>query len=305
MFYINSESGSGKLRDRALLTAGKEKRKSFFRERRKTAPGAFPLLNRGRAFILCAVFTVLVAVVLAPLAHAGVNTPYNWYCKNNDRHEIPVLDECMKFIEKYNVIYADKNADDSDKVVYLTFDAGYENGNIEKVLDILDKNDVPATFFILENMIKRAPELVKRMADGGYTVANHTKSHPDMSAITDKALFERQLTALSDAYKELTGKDMAMIYRPPQGRFSEQNLEFADSLGYTTMFWSFAYADWDNNKQLDPQKALDKILSHLHNGEIMLLHPTSATNALILESLIQQIRAQGYRIGSVEELCGR
>ena len=100
MFYINSESGSGKLRDRALLTAGKEKRKSFFRERRKTAPGAFPLLNRGRAFILCAVFTVLVAVVLAPLAHAGVNTPYNWYCKNNDRHEIPVLDECMKFIEK-------------------------------------------------------------------------------------------------------------------------------------------------------------------------------------------------------------
>ena len=305
MSYINSRPDSGKADDRISVKTVKNGQKGNNQKIKEDAPGALLVFSRCRALTLCTVFAMLVAVILAPLAHAGVNTPYNWYCKNNDRHEIPVLDECMKFIEKYNVIYADKNADDSDKVVYLTFDAGYENGNIDKVLDILDKNDVPDTFFILENMIKRAPELVKRMADGGYTVANHTKSHPDMSAITDKALFERQLTALSDAYKELTGKDMAMIYRPPQGRFSEQNLEFADSLGYTTMFWSFAYADWDNNKQPDPQKALDKILSHLHNGEIMLLHPTSATNALILESLIQQIRAQGYRIGSVEELCGR
>ena len=133
-------------------------------------------------------------------------------------------------------------------------------------------------------------------------VCNHTATHPDMSTITDIGLFEKQLTRLEKAYTELIGEEMVKIYRPPQGRFSEENLAFAQKLGYKTLLWSFAYADWDNAKQPDSDKALEKILSHLHNGEVMLLHPTSATNAAIMDKLLCEIEKQGYRIGSIEEL---
>ena len=246
---------------------------------------------------------LLVLTALSLQVFAAGTTPYNWYTKNNDTHTQPILDESMRFIEEYDVYYVDKKAKD-EKVIYLTFDAGYENGNVEKVLDTLDKHGVKGAFFILENLIKRAPELVKRMADTGHTVCNHTATHPDMSAIGDIDLFASQLTRLEKAYTELTSKDMPKIYRPPQGRFSEQNLAFTDKLGYKTVLWSFAYADWDNNKQPDPEKALGKILDHLHNGEIMLLHPTSATNAAILDRLLVEIKNQGYRIGNLEELWG-
>lgn len=250
----------------------------------------------------CALSALLLAAVLAFQAFAAPSTPYNWYCKNNDTHTQPILDEGMKFIEKYPVWYVDKNAKEDDPVIYLTFDAGYENGNVEKVLDVLDKHNAKGAFFILENLIKRAPDLVKRMAESGHAVCNHTKSHPDMTTMTDKELFASQLTSLEKAYTELTGQEMLKVYRPPQGRFSEQNLSYAEQLGYKTVFWSFAYADWDNNKQPDPEKALEKILSHLHNGEILLLHPTSATNALILDRLLSAIEQQGYRIAPLEEL---
>jgi len=123
-----------------------------------------------------------------------------------------------------------------------------------------------------------------------------------MSTITDIGLFEKQLTRLEKAYTELTGQEMMKVYRPPQGRFSEENLAFADKLGYKTLLWSFAYADWDNKKQPDPDRALDKILSHLHSGEVMLLHPTSATNAEIMDRLLTEIEKQGYRVASIEEL---
>ncbi len=253
--------------------------------------------------IIIPVLSLFLAIGLlsSPLS-AGANTPYNWYCKNNDSHTPPALDEGMRFIENYSAYYLDKAAKAEDPVIYLTFDAGYENGNVEKILDVLDAHGVKGCFFILENLIKRAPELVKRMAEGGHAVCNHTRNHPDMSAITDKELFAAQLTSLEKAYTELTGKEMLKVYRPPQGRFSEQNLAYAKEMGYKTLFWSFAYADWDNNKQPNPEKALEKVLAHLHNGEVMLLHPTSATNAAIMERLLCEIERQGYRIAPIEEL---
>ncbi len=255
-----------------------------------------------RNFLIGVLSLFLAAGFLTAPLRASETTPYNWYCKHNDTHTPPVLDEGMRFVEDYSAYYVDHRAKESDPVIYLTFDVGYENGNVEKILNVLDAHGVKGAFFILENVIKRAPELVKRMAEEGHAVCNHTRNHPDMSAITDKSLFAAQLSSLEKAYTELTGREMVKAYRPPQGRFSEQNLSYAEDLGYKTIFWSFAYADWDNNKQPAPEKALEKILAHLHNGEIMLLHPTSATNAAIMDKLLCEIERQGYRIASLEEL---
>jgi len=225
---------------------------------------------------------------------------YNWYCKRNDAHEIPALDRELAFIKDYDAYYVNENA--SDKVIYLTFAAGYENGNVEKILDTLKSHNATAAFFILENHIIRNPELVKRMADEGHLVCNHTAKHPDMSKINDIENFSAQLERLEKVYFELTGTEMAKIYRPPQGRFSKENLELAKKLGYKTVFWSFAYADWDNERQPDCERSLEKLLKHTHSGEILLLHPTSATNAAILDEFMTTLESEGYRFGTLNEL---
>lgn len=247
---------------------------------------------------------LLSLVILALVPSVYADGAINWYCKNNDTHTPPTLDSQLAIIEKYDGYYLDKSADDGDKRIYLTFDAGYENGNVAKILDILKKHNAKGAFFILDNLIRRAPDLVKRMAEEGHAVCNHTKTHPDMTKIHDKALFENQLSSLEKAYFDLTGQAMEKVYRPPQGRFSEENLAYAKDLGYKTLFWSFAYADWDNAKQPSRDAAKEKILSHLHNGEVMLLHPTSATNAAILDEVLTAIEAEGYRIAPLDELWG-
>ncbi|MBQ7355459.1 MAG: polysaccharide deacetylase family protein [Clostridia bacterium] len=253
--------------------------------------------------VLCLVLA-LIGGLLSParIYAAGDTTPYNWYCKNNSTHTPPVLDSEQRWIEDYDAYYLDRSINKNDKVIYLTFDAGYENGNVEKILDELHKHNAPGAFFILDNLITRAPELVKRMQAEGHLVCNHTKRHPDMTKISDRKAFAEQLTTLAEHYKELTGCEMPKIYRPPEGRYSKQNLEYAKSMGYKTVFWSFAYADWDNNRQMSEEAALQKILSHTHNGEIMLLHPTSATNAAIMDRLLTALEEEGYRFGKLTEL---
>jgi len=250
--------------------------------------------------LLIIIFSSFSNIIYAKRVHCET-TPYNWYFKKNLNHCPPPLPCEFSFIEKYDCYYLDKKAKD-EKVIYLTFDAGYENGNVEKVLDTLKKHNVPAAFFILDNLIYRNCDLVKRMANEGHIVANHTKNHPDMTKIEDKDKFEKQLKDLADLYKEKIGKEMPKYYRPPEGRFSEQNLRYAKELGYKTIFWSFAYADWDNGNQPCPEKALKKILAHTHNGEVLLLHPTSSTNAAILDELITTLKKQGYRFGTLDEL---
>lgn len=231
--------------------------------------------------------------------------PYGWYFKKNSTHTQPDLDPPMKFIENYNGYYADKkhkNPDDTEKVIYLTFDVGYENGNVARILDILKEENVPGAFFILDNLILRNTDLVKRMADEGHLVCNHTMRHKDMTKITDKSEFQKEIKDLEDLYREKMGLEMAKYYRPPEGRFTEQNMQYISEMGYKTIFWSFAYADWDNNKQMDPALAAKKVLNHTHNGAVILLHPTSATNAAILNELIYEWKSQGYRFGTLDEL---
>ncbi len=242
----------------------------------------------------CVVFT----------AGAKSTEPYNWYCVRSSGNLQPSCDPSMRFIEKYGGYYIDhRHGDsDSDKVVYLTFDAGYENGNIEKILDVLRSESVKGAFFVLAHLIESETELVKRMAKDGHLVCNHTASHKDMTKIHDQAEFYAELSKLEKLYTEKTGNKLAGYYRPPCGRFSEENLKFAQESGYKTVFWSFAYADWDNEHQMSPMAAQKKILENVHNGEIMLLHPTSATNALILKNVIKALRAQGYRFGTLDEL---
>lgn len=255
--------------------------------------------------ILCGLIAVTMFVTGALPAFAGENTPYNWYCKNNNDHSVPQLDEQQQFIEQYDGYYVNHKVKKGDKVIYLTFDAGYENGNVARIMDALKAHHAQGAFFILDNLIVRNGDLVKRMVEEGHLVCNHTKKHPDMTKISDKDTFAEQLDSLADSYKTLTGCEMPKIYRPPEGRYSKQNLEYAQSMGYKTVFWSFAYADWDNNRQMSEEKALEKILAHTHNGEIMLLHPTSSTNAAIMDRLLTKLEAEGYRFGSLNELWER
>lgn len=230
----------------------------------------------------------------------------SWYCKRNNNHMQPVLGNDLKITESYDVYWCDKNhtsMEESDKVIYLTFDAGYENGNIEKILDALKSENITATFFILDNMIIKNKALVKRMIDEGHTVANHTLKHKDMSKINSIEEFEKELLALEELFKESYGVEMPKYYRPPEGKFTEENLKWAQDLGYKTIMWSFAYADWDNNNQPSNEYAMNKILNNIHNGEVMLLHPTSSTNAEIMQELVINLKKQGFRFGSMDELC--
>ncbi|MBR6563040.1 MAG: polysaccharide deacetylase family protein [Clostridia bacterium] len=191
---------------------------------------------------------------------------------------------------------------EGDKTVYLTFDAGYSNENVESILDTLRDRNVKGAFFILPGIIKNSPETVKRMADEGHLVCNHTTTHCDTSKITDVNALEAELAGVEDRYRELTGLEMEKYFRPPEGSFSEKTLEFCDALGYTPVLWSFAYADWDNDRQMSPEKALDKVLSQAHDGMVMLLHPTSRTNAEILPDILDELSSRGYSFGTLDEL---
>ena len=193
--------------------------------------------------------------------------------------------------------------DPDDKVIYLTFDAGYENGYAEQILDTLQEYDVPAAFFLVEHYIESCPDLVRRMAEEGHLVCNHTTNHKDMSQITDFEAFRQELCGIEETYCEVTGEEMAAYFRPPSGTFSELCIQYAAELGYTTVFWSFAYVDWYTDDQPSEQKAYDTIVSRTHPGAIVLLHLNSATNAAVLDDIIEAWQDMGYRFESLDYLA--
>ena len=202
-------------------------------------------------------------------------------------------------LKAYDAAYI---GDTSQKVLYLTFDAGYENGCTEKILDVLREQQVPAAFFLVGNYIEKNADLVRRMVEEGHIVGNHTMHHYDMSKLTAKETFSKELTDLEALYKEVTEQEMPRYYRPPQGIYSEENLKMAKELGYKTVFWSLAYVDWNNDAQPSREEAFRKLLPRTHPGAVVLLHSTSATNAEILTELIETWKAEGYSFGTVEEL---
>ena len=192
--------------------------------------------------------------------------------------------------------------DTQEKVIYLTFDAGYENGCTGKILDILRAHQVPAAFFLAGHYLQKNPDLVARMAAEGHIVGNHTMHHYDMRKLSDEATFRAELEGIETLYRQITGKELLKFYRPPQGLYSRENLQMAKEMGYKTVFWSLAYADWDNEKQPTEQYALEKLNSRIHNGAVVLLHSTSKTNAAVLDRLLTGWKQQGYRFAPITEL---
>ncbi len=261
-----------------------------------------------KIFAICALFALsfcagsMIAKVEATFKKSEAvptSSTGNWGLSFQEEGKPPVTDVSAEELAKYDAYYA-KNT--NEKVLYLTFDAGFENGNTPAILDALKKHHAPATFFVVGNYLNTSPDLIKRMVAEGHTVGNHTYHHPDMSKISTKESFEKELKDVETKYKEITGKDMVKFYRPPQGKFSEANLQMAKELGYKTFFWSLAYVDWDQNNQPTKEEAFDKLLKRVHPGAIVLLHSTSHTNAQILDELLTKWENMGYSFQSLNTL---
>ncbi len=250
--------------------------------------------------ILIIVTALVLAVVLSTgLIFGNTLATGAWGLSFRAQGEAPVGPAGTAQLARFDAAYLGKT---DEKVLYLTFDAGYENGCTAKILDILKKHQVPAAFFLTGNYFDSHPDLVRRMVTEGHTVGNHTMHHPDMSKIATLEAFQKELEDLEQKYEEVIGEKMPKFYRPPRGVYSEENLKMAQSLGYKTVFWSLAYVDWNNDAQPTVKQAFEKLLPRTHNGAVVLLHSTSATNAEILDDLLTQWERMGYRFAPISEL---
>lgn len=216
--------------------------------------------------------------------------------------EKPTGNASVAEMKKYNAYYM---AEGDEKVLYLTFDCGYENGNTEPILDALKKHNAPATFFVVGHFLESAPEVVKRMVEDGHTVGNHTYHHYDMSKIADTASFEKEMKDVESLFKEITGSELSMYYRPPQGKYSTGNLKMAQEMGYATFFWSLAYVDWNVDAQPTHEEALKKLTTRVHPGAIVLLHSTSRTNGEIMDELLTKWEEMGYSFKPLSDFAAQ
>lgn len=223
----------------------------------------------------------------------------NWGLSFPNEGQSPVGNASVEDLAQYDAWFL---GDTSQKVIYLTFDCGYENGCTAPILDALKKHNVKACFFVVGNYLDSAPELVQRMTEEGHIVGNHTLTHPDMSEIADLGSFQQQLEGVEEKYRQITGQEMQKFYRPPQGKFSESNLQQAQQLGYKTIFWSLAYVDWYADKQPSHEEAFEKLCGRIHPGAIVLLHSTSQTNAEILDELLTKWEGEGYTFKTLDQL---
>ena len=225
----------------------------------------------------------------------------NWGLGFGKSGEKPTGNATIEEMKQYNAYYM---AEGDEKVLYLTFDCGYENGNTEAILDALEAHNAPATFFVVGHFLESAPDIVKRMVENGHTVGNHTYHHPDMSQISDEASFRKEMEDAANLFREVTGVDMAMYYRPPQGKYSSANLQMAKDMGYSTFFWSLAYVDWNVDDQPSHEEALEKLTGRVHPGAIVLLHNTSKTNGEILDEVLTKWEEMGYTFRPLSDFTG-
>ena len=235
------------------------------------------------------------------LSTAKISHSYG-VAKDGKPHQISVDSE--KFFESKNFKAVTYDTKSQSKVLYLTFDCGYENGNTEPILDALKKHDVKVTFFVVGNFLETSPEIVKRMIAEGHTVGNHTYHHLDMSSISSMDAFKKETQDVENLFEQITGTPITKFYRPPQGKYNIENLKMAQELGYHTFFWSLAYVDWYQDKQPTKDEAFGKLLKRIHPGAIVLLHSTSSTNAQILDELLTKWEEMGYTIKPLTELAG-
>lgn len=227
----------------------------------------------------------------------GYNDRKSWWFKRNSENIPPTAQQDIN-ISQYDAYYI---GDTSEKIIYLTFDEGYENGYTSEILDILKENDVKAAFFVTKSYIKSCPDLVKRMVEEGHIVGNHSVTHPDLTELTDEeVLFE--INDCADYFYEVTGTEMPKFFRPPQGVYSIRTLELTQSAGYKTIFWSYAYKDWDTSDQPGAQAAYDMFVENHHNGGIYLLHAVSQSNTEALDAIIKTMKDFGFTFKTLYDL---
>ncbi|OLS33534.1 delta-lactam-biosynthetic de-N-acetylase [Bacillus sp. MRMR6] len=245
-------------------------------------------------------FFLSFLLLLGPQVSFGAisNKPIHWGFKKAVNEVPPEAGaEYDQLLEKYGAFY---KGDPSSKTLYLTFDNGYEQGYTGKVLDVLKKEKVPATFFVTGHYLLSQPELTMRMVDEGHIIGNHSWHHPDMTQVSDERVRE-ELRKVKEKTKELTGQKEMKYLRPPRGVFSERTMQLANEEGYTHVFWSLAFVDWNINDQKGWQYSYDNIMKQIHPGCVMLLHTVSKDNADALEKVIQDLKKKGYTFKSLDE----
>ena len=257
------------------------------------------LLLLAGAFTLGSLLGILTGT-LSPTKETSASVQSaSWGLSFQEEGKRPAGNATIDDLKQYNAYYA---SDTDEKILYLTFDAGYENGNTPAILEALKKHQAPAVFFAVGNFIKDNPDLIKRMITEGHIVGNHTMTHPDMSQISSMESFQKELEGVEELYTSVTGEPMTKFYRPPRGVYSTENLSMAKELGYSTFFWSLAYVDWIQEQQPSKEEAFQKLIPRIHPGAIVLLHNTSSTNAAVLDELLTKWEEMGYQFHSIKEL---
>ena len=254
-------------------------------------------------------FALLVAVIIFTsvfflyneniFVKTSAKSGTSWGLGFHSQEKQPTAPMSADKLKEYNAFYV---GNEKEQVIYLTFDAGYENGYTTSILDTLKNNGVSAAFFLVGNYFETNPELVLRMAEEGHIVGNHTNKHLDMTKLTSIDEFKAQLTPIEEKYEEITGKKLQKFYRPPEGKFNTDNLAWAKECGYNTVFWSLSYVDWLQNDVKTKDYAFEKLLPRLHNGCVLLLHSTSETNEKMLDEFIKKCKSEGYTFRSLNEL---
>lgn len=251
-------------------------------------------------FIQKSCCSVILFFLTFVLMHGVVEAEesYGWGFKKNDEHELPDVGKYEAILDKHDAYFADKTG---EKTIYLTFDNGYEQGYTGKILDVLKKKDVPATFFVTGQYVESEPELIKRMADEGHIIGNHTYHHPDLTKVSKKSM-RKELENLEKAVRETSGQKEMKYLRAPSGTFNEQTLKWTDDLGYIDIFWSLAFVDWNTDKQSGWKYAYDQMMDQVHPGAIVLLHTVSSDNAKALSHVIDDLEKEGYTFKSLDDM---
>lgn len=243
--------------------------------------------------------TVAKMASIEPAYQQYSNEMYGWGLKKNVNAPPDIPENIKNMMHTYEGIYLG----DTPRSLYLTFDEGYENGYTERILDVLQENDVPAAFFVTGPYLEKEEALIRRMFDEGHVVGNHTVHHPSLPQVESTEKVKEEITALNEMCKEKYGKEMK-FFRPPRGEYSERTLKIAGDLGYKNVFWSFAYKDWDVKNQKGTDYAYEQIKKGVHDGAVLLLHAVSKDNAEVLDRVIKDLKSEGYRFKSLEDFSG-
>ena len=228
------------------------------------------------------------------------NTMASWWFKRNENHEIPEVQNEID-LTKYDAWYAKTDITDGEKPVFLTFDCGYENGYTPGILDVLKKHKAPAAFFVCKHFIEDQPDLIKKMKEEGHVVGNHTSNHICMPE-SDERTIREEIADNANYMKEATGYEMDPFFRPPKGEYSERTLQITKNMGYTTVFWSLAYPDYDVNNQPGADYVIERFDKYIHPGAIPLIHNISESNAQALDTVLTNLEKEGYSFQSLYNL---